>query len=173
MANTVNLTNVKRALENLMGHRTSPGGEDADYDRYIQDGFDYCWRYYKWTFSLKSGTIAASDSLLPADLDIEGYRLMDGITEGNLEDTLANTSIVALQWDSTENRYVLVPALSASASDVSIIYQQTPPTLSTDSNAPFPSAMTVAKAAVVLAKQAANPTRADIQPDRDWETILT
>jgi hypothetical protein len=169
MANTINQVDVMNALHNLMGHRVNPGGTDADYQRYIQDAFNYCWRYYRWGFSLKKASVAA-DGLLPTDFDLEGYRAFNGVTEISLEDSMNGVSGSAVVWDTTTDRYKLDPAVACT-----VVYQYTPPTLGTDSNgdAPFPSAAVVAIGATVLAKQGANPTRADIQQEWDmWHSRL-
>jgi hypothetical protein len=164
MATTITQTDVMNLLHNQMGHRVPPGGTEADLERYVQSGFDYCWRYYKWTFSLKRGTVLASDSLLPADFDLDGFRVFDGVTETRLESALGGGT--AIQWNTTENRYEMTPALDTSGSDLAMIYQYTPPTLGTTPT-PFPSAIAVAEAALVYAKMGENPTRADIQ--QEWD----
>lgn len=166
----INQNDVMNALHNLMGHRTNPGGTDEDFKRYIQDSFDYCWRYYRWGFSLKkaSVTIDVDDkALLPEDFDYDGYRQFDGFTEVGLGDTLTSGGS-AVVWDDETNRYMLEPAIATT-----VVYQTAPPTLSPDTKVPFPSAMTVAIGATVLAKQGANPTRADIQQEWDmWHSRL-
>jgi hypothetical protein len=147
-----------------MGHRVNPGGTDDDFQRYIQSSFNYCWRYYPWTFSLKTADVD-SDGLLPEDFDHEGYRKFGNTTEVNLEDTLtAGSTGSAIVWDTDENRYKLSPA----AADT-VVYQYAPPTLGADEDgsAPFPSAMAVAVGATVFAKAGENPTRADIQ--QEWD----
>lgn len=164
----INQVDVLNSLHNLMGHRVNPGGTDEDLKRFVQESFNYCWRYYKWGFSLKTATVAV-DGLLPTDMDYEGYRAFDGITEVPLADTIAtgNTSS-AVVWDTALGRYKLTPAAAGT-----IVYQYTPPTLGTDSagSAPFPSAQVVAIGAAVYAKQAENPTRADIS--QEWDLFHT
>lgn len=155
MANTIDQVAVMNALHNLMGHRVSPGGTDEDYKRYIQDSFDYCWRYYKWVWSTKSVTTLA-DGILPDDFDPLGY--------------FSESANYTFTWDSSALKYVLSPAAA-----VTLTYQIMPPTLGTDASgaAPFPSAMVVAIGATVLAKQGANPTRADVQQEWDmWHSRL-
>lgn len=163
---TINQADVLNVLYNLMGHRVAPGGTDDDLKRYIQQGFDYCWRYFPWTFSLKTATIAA-DGILPEDFDHEGWREFNGITEVPLVDTLAtgNTSS-AIIWNTATNRYNLTPAAAGS-----VAYQYTPPTLGTDADgsAPFPSARVVAMAALIYEKLGENPTRADVQ--QEWDML--
>lgn len=166
MANTINQVDVMNVLHNLMGHRINPGGTDEDLKRFVQEGFNYCWRYYRWTFALKTATIAA-DGILPEDFDLDGWRKFDGVTEVGIEDTIAtgNTSS-AIVYDSATDRYILSPTAACT-----LAYQITPPTLGTDSagSAPFPSALVVAEAAVVHSKQAENPTRADIS--QEWDLL--
>ena len=166
MANTINQVDVLTALHNLMGHRVTPGGTDDDLKRYVQEGFDYCWRYYKWTFALKTATVAI-DGILPVDFDLDGYRKFNGITEVNLESTIAtgNTNS-AIIWNDATSRYNLTPVAACT-----VLYQRIPPTLGTSSTgtAPFPSVLVVAEAAVIYAKQADNPTRADIT--QEWDLL--
>lgn len=169
MATTINQVDVMNALHNLMGHRTNPGGTDTDYQRYIQDSFDYCWRYYKWGFSLKKATVAA-DGILPVDFDLEGYRAFNGVTEITLEQAMNGESGSAIVWDSATGRQKLDPAVACT-----VVYQYIPPTLGTDAtgSAPFPSAMAVAIGCTVLAKSGENPTRADVQQEWDmWHSRL-
>lgn len=168
MATTVNQVTVLNVLHNLLGHRVNPGGTDDDLKRFVQASFDYCWRYYNWAFSLKSATIAA-DGLLPLDMDIGGYRNFGSLTETKLENTiLAGNTSSAVVWDSTLNRLKLTPAVAGS-----VVYQPTPPTLGTDAagTAPFPSSQVVAIGAAIYAKQAENPTRADIT--QEWDLFHT
>lgn len=163
---TINQVDVMNSLHNLMGHRVNPGGEDDDLKRFAQEGFDYCWRYYKWTFSLKTADIA-SDGILPADFDLDGWRKFDGVTEVGIEETIGTASSgSAIVYDTATNRYILEPAVACT-----LAYQIAPPTLGTDADgaAPFPSALVVAEAAVVHAKQAENPTRADIT--QEWDLL--
>lgn len=164
MANTITQEDIMNSLHNLMGHRVAPGGVEDDYKRYIQSSFEYCWRYYKWGFSLKKATVDV-DGLLPTDFDYEGYREFDGITEVDLATTLTSaTAGSALIWDDTTQRYKLEPA-----SACTVVYQYSPPTLDDGVAVPFPSAQIVALGATVYAKQADNPTRADIT--QEWDTF--
>lgn len=166
MAQTINQVSVLNVLHNQMGHRVSPGGTDDDLKRYVQEGFAYCWRYYKWTFSLKTATVAA-DGILPEDFDLDGYRKFNGVTEVDIIDTIAAGSTgSAIVWDTAQSRYVLTPAVACT-----VAYQITPPTLGVDASgtAPFPSDMVVAEAALIHAKIAENPTRADIT--QEWDIL--
>lgn len=164
MAKTITQTQVLSSLHNLMGHRVSPGGTEDDLERYAQRGFEYCWRYFPWTFSLKTASVA-DDGLLPTDFDHEGYRKFSTITEVTLEDTIAtgNTNS-AIVWDEALERYKLTPA----AADT-VVYQYEPPTLEADTNTPFPSAQVVALAALIYEKLGENPTRADVQ--QEWDMV--
>lgn len=169
--NTINQVDVLTSLNNLMGRRVLPGGEQDDLKRFCQRAFEYCWRYYRWDFSLATDTLVDDGSgnfFLPADFDYEGYRKFIDLTEVPLEEALTTTSttVVALEWDQTENRYKLNPGSAAQ-----VVYQRTPPTLGTDAAgaAPFPSAQVVGLAASIYAKQAENPTRADIS--QEWDLV--
>lgn len=164
MATMIKQTDVMQALENLSGYRTSPGGTSEDFKRYIQASFNYCWRYYKWNFSLKTADVAI-DGLLPTDMDFEGYREFSGVTEVDLIDTLGTTSAgSAVVWDADLKRYKLSPAVEAT-----IVYQYEPPLIGSDPDieAPFPDAMAVAIGCTVFSKKGANPTRADVQ--QEWD----
>lgn len=167
MAQTVNLVTVMTALNNLMGRRVVPQGTIEDLERYCQYAFDYSWRYYKWGFSLKQATLVADGGgtvWMPEDFDIEGWRKFDSGTEVDITEIGTSTSSTefAIIYDSTEGRYKTQPALPGS-----MTYQTAPPTLEDEVNVPFPSAMTVAVGATVYAKQAENPTRADIS--QEWD----
>lgn len=150
MAYTINQVDVLTSLHNLMGHRVAPGGTDDDLKRFVQESFNYCWRYYKWGWSIKSGT-SDVDGYLPTDFDLDGYSTID-------QDTY---SIV---WDSTAGQLILDPV-----AEIEFQYQMAPPTLGTDTagSAPFPSAQVVALGATIYSKLAENPTRADVQ--QEWD----
>lgn len=147
MATLINQVTVLTALHNLMGHRNAPGGTDEDLKRYVQASFDYAWRYYRWRWSLKTTTTSVT-GVLPDDFDLDGYY--------SLADTFGIT------FNTTTNKLVLDPAAA-----VTLTYQMTPPTLTTDKFAPFPSAQVIALGATIYAKQAENPTRADVQ--QEWD----
>ena len=166
MANTINQVDVLTMLHNQMGHRVAPGGTDDDLKRYVQEGFNYCWRYYKWTFSLNTAVVAAN-GILPVDFDLDGYRKFSGVTEVNLQDTIVTGSTgSAVKWDTATSRHILTPPVACT-----VAYQTMPPTLGTDAAgaAPFPSAMVVAEAAVIYSKLAENPTRADVT--QEWDML--
>lgn len=151
MANTITQDEVLIKLHNLMGHRVAPGGTDDDFKGYIQDSIDYCWRYYKWNWSTKTFTTLV-DGILPPDFDPLGYNDLDQET-------------YEVTWNGSA--YVISPA-----GIVTLTYQTVPPTIA-DAVIPFPSAMTVAIGATVLAKQGENPTRADVQQEWDmWHSRL-
>jgi len=151
MAYLINQQDVLNRLHNLMGHRNNPGGTDEDLKRWAQDGFDYCWRYYRWGFAQKTGTTDAS-GVLPSDFDLNGY-FAEAATYG--------TPV----WNGTELQ------LDNVSTATEINYQIAPPTLGTDEagSAPFPSARVVAMAALIYAKLSENPTRADIQ--QEWDLL--
>lgn len=150
MANTITQTDVLNSLHNLMGHRVNPGGTDEDFKRYLQDSFDYCWRYYKWSWTTKTFT-TLSDGILPTDFDPLGFYSV--------------SETYGITWNGTA--YVLDPTAA-----VLLTYQIVPPELA-DTAVPFPSAMVVAIGATVLAKQGENPTRADVKQEWDmWHSRL-
>ena len=165
MARTITQSDVLNFLHNQMGHRVNPGGTDDDLKRYTQEAFEYCWRYYKWTFSLKTGTIG-DDGLLPEDFDYEGYRSFEAFTEQDLADP-NSTGTVAIVWDTDNSRYITSPVTESD-----ITYQYEPPVLS-DTGVPFPSVSVLAEGALIFAKRGENPTRADIQQEWDeWHSRL-
>lgn len=150
MANLINQQTVLNSLHNLMGHRVNPGGTDEDLKRYIQHAFDYAWRYYKWRWSMKTGS-TAQDGVLPDDFDLDGY-----YSVADLYNVIWDANISKLRFDPA----VEVPEFQ---------YQIAPPTLGTDASgsAPFPSSQVIALGATIYAKQADNPTRADVQ--QEWD----
>lgn len=149
MAYLINQVDVMNVLHNQMGHRVNPGGTDDDLKRYVQESFNYCWRYYRWGWAMKTATTLAN-GVLPDDFDLDGYY------------SLADTHGVT--WDSVTGKLLLDPI-----GIQTVTYQMAPPTLGTDASgsAPFPSALTVAEGALIFAKLGENPTRADIQ--QEWD----
>lgn len=150
MAYIINQNDVLNRLHNLMGKRVSPGGTNDDLKLYIQDSFDYCWRYYKWPFAMKNFTTLV-DGLLPTDFDLDGY-------------SSVNASTYDIRYDTATGRLILNPIGALTGT-----YQMAPPTLGSTiaTSAPFPSAQVVALGALVFAKKAENPTRADVQ--QEWD----
>lgn len=168
---TINQVDVLTRLENLMGRRVASGGEKADLERYCQESFDYCWRYFPWTFSLKTATLTEDndgDVLLPEDFDNDSYREFSTISEVQLSETLggASTTNAAIIYDETKKRYKMTPAVTDT-----VVYQRQPPTLGTDEDGthPFHSALVVAEGATIFSKQAENPTRADVT--QEWDML--
>lgn len=146
--NLINQVTVMNSLHNLMGYRNSPGGTDDDFKRYIQESFDYCWRYYRWRWALKTGA-TTDDGVLPDDFDLDGY--------------YSNAASANVIWDSDLQKLRFDPAIAVPA----FTYQMAPPTLGTDSYVPFPSSQVVALGASIYAKMGANPTRAEVQ--QEWD----
>lgn len=167
MAKTVNQITVLTALNNLMGRRVLPGGTQDDLKRYCQYAFDYAWRYYKWGFSLATADLVADENgevYLPANFDIDGYRKFSSGTEIAVDESLSSSgsSSFAIVYDMDKGLYKTKPANPGS-----LVYQVEPPTLTDSKDVPFPSAMTIAIGASIYAKQAENPTRADIS--QEWD----
>lgn len=153
MANLIKQSDVLIRLHNLMGKRVAPGGTDDDLKRYCQDAFDYAWRYFRWRWSIKSGSTDGT-GVLPDDFDLDGW-----FSEAENYDAV---------WDDSLQKLVLSP-LGA----LDFTYQIAPPTLNDEAGVPFPSAMAVAVGALLFAKQGENPTRADIQQEWDeWHSLL-
>lgn len=149
MAQLINMVTVMNSLHNLMGHRVNPGGTDEDLKRYAQESFNYCWRYYRWNFSLKNGS-SDVDGFLPDDFDPLGYH--------------SNSETYPAIWDNDAKKFRFDPVV-----ETQFTYQMAPPTLGDDADGSvyFPSSQIVALGATVYAKQADNPTRADIQ--QEWD----
>lgn len=157
----IDLSDVLIRLNNLMGRKNLPAGETDNLERYCQDAFDYAWRYYPWTFSKKTATIAPDNngnSYLPGDFDLEGWRKPNGVKEVKL----GESGGVSFEFDQTKGLY------KAIGSDrFTMVYQTEPPILSANKKVPFPSAMAIAVGAVIYAKEADNPAHADIS--QEWD----
>lgn len=167
---------VLKNIARLMGMTILPQGDISDWEDYAQEAFNYAWRYYKWDWSTRVKTIdLESDPYLPADFDAGGYREAVGTPDGayvevNLMDfarTSANTRAFTLEYDTSTNRYMVKTRLSG-VPTMDFIYQAAPPKLG-ETPVMFPSAMTIALGAVIWAKQADNPTRADIS--QEWDAF--
>ena len=158
-----NKQDILTVLNNQMGRRNLAQGTDDDLLRYCQFAYDYAWRYYRWTFSLKVADIAA-DGLLPTDFDLEGYRKFDGVTEITAEDGLTSTSGSYLEYDTALERYKLVPASAAR-----IVYQAKPPTINDDTKVPFPAIDTLVMGALIRAKRGENPASVDTK--QEWDAF--
>lgn len=176
MPTTISMTNALLALARMMGKRTLPQGQKADWQSYVQTAFEYAWRYYKWSWSLKSVSLTADGSgqfHMPDDFDLDGYRYAEPNANGQVMELpysewlsggqYANT--FALEWDDVQERYNVHLGTQA-AGGIVVTYQKAPPTLG-EGTIPFPSSMTIGIGASIYAKQAENPTRADIT--QEWD----
>lgn len=172
----INQTDVMKSLNNLMGRRNLPGGTQEDLQRYCQEAFNYAWRYYPWSFSLKRATIdLTSDGFLPEDFDLDGHFKVAAaphqpwnyvsIEEYDSLDT--GSRYYTLEFDEDEQRYVFITTFAVD--EVEIIYQKEPPTLTSNAYVPFPSSLTIGQGATIFAKQADNPASANVA--QEWETF--
>lgn len=150
MGYLINQQDVLNILHNQMGKRVPPGGTDDDLKRYIQEAFNYAWRYYKWEWAMKTDSTDA-DGVLPTDFDLDGY--------------FSDSDTYTVEWDNDAGVLKLADVTEATE----ITYQMAPPTLGTDAagSAPFPSALVIAEGAVIFAKLGENPTRADVT--QEWD----
>lgn len=174
MTKTITQDQVLINVSRLMGLTSLPAGDVSDWKEYCQIAFDYAWRYYKWDWSLKVVTVdLVNDPYLPADFDAGGYidaiPTVDGaytkVTLIDFARTTADSRRYTLQYDADEGKYEVKTKMSG-LQTMDFVYQVAPPTLST-TPVVFPSAMAVALGALVYAKQAENPTRADIT--QEWD----
>lgn len=157
---------ILEATANLLGKTSLPNGELSDWERFAQDSLDYCWRYHTWQWTLKRNQLVDIDSAgkayLPEDADYFGYLQVDGSVLQSILDTGTNPY---LEFDSGVSRYELVNGTIGG----DIVYATEPPELTEDVKIPFPSAVTVAIGATVLAKQGENPNKADIS--QEWDSF--
>lgn len=165
---------VLKNIARLMGMTIIPQGDLSDWEDYAQEAFNYAWRYYKWDWSVKVATVDLSNSpYLPSDFDPGGYREAVGTPDGaytevNLMDfarSHADTRVFSLEYDEVGSRYK-VNTRSSGVPTMDFVYQTAPPKLG-DVPVMFPSALIIAIGATIWAKQADNPTRADIS--QEWD----
>lgn len=157
---------ILEATANLLGKTSLPNGELSDWERFAQDALDYCWRYHTWQWVLRKGNLvdveSAGKAFLPEDADYFGYLQVDGSVVQSILDT--GTSPY-LQFDTTASRYEVVNG----SIGADIVYSVEPPELTESAKILFPSAITVAIGATVLAKQGENPNKADIS--QEWDSF--
>lgn len=178
MAKLITKDEVKLHISNMMGKRAMPQGDTSDWERFAQEAFDYAWRYHKWGFSLKSATVTLTGGTgsLPSDVDLDGYITVPESANATYDylDTevyaaqagLNNPYVFTTTFDTTNGTYGIITPSQATSLD--IVYQTAPPPLS-DTGVPFYSAMTIAEGALIFAKQAENPTRADVT--QEWDAF--
>lgn len=158
---------ILNAIANLLGKTSLPNGELSDWERFAQASLDYCWRYHTWEWVLKKGELVDKDSAgksyLPNDADYYGFLRVNGAQLSSIID--AGASSQYLQFDTSVNRYEVVNGIIGDP----IVYGVEPPELTAEAQIPFPSAITVAIGATVLAKQGENPTKADIT--QEWDSF--
>lgn len=159
---------IMQSLANLLGKTSIPNGDLSDWERFAQASLDYCWRYHTWLWTLrKENTVADADNpdtviLMPQDIDYYGFVQVDGTT---LQDILDTGNNPYLQFNTSRGRYQIV----GGTADIPVTYAVEPPELTDDVEIPFPSAVTIAIGATVLAKQGENPDKADIS--QEWDSF--
>ena len=155
---------IMDAGANLLGkYGGTVSGEVSDWERFAQAGLDYCWRYHEWLWTLRRGDTQLINGkyYMPNDFDYSGHRSFAAGSEASIYD---GGTGVYLQYDPTEERYEVVNGAA-----VSLIYQVEPPELTDTVKIPFPSALTVAMAMMIYAKNGENPDRADIS--QEWDIV--
>ena len=153
---------IMSATANLLGKSEIPNGDVTDWERFAQHALDYAWRYHTWAWTLKRGALLAQDGriVVPEDFDYYGYRVFEGITEGNIFD---GGDAIYLEYDEVVERYTVVNGEAGTG----LVYQVQPPELTEEAKIPFPSALTIAEGALIMAKQGENPRSADVQ--QEWD----
>ena len=148
---------------NLLGKTSLPGGDVGDWERFVQHSVDYSWRYHTWLWTLKRGVTELTNGnkvLMPEDFDFSSYRAFEGQQE---ESPLDLGSGFYLQLDHESGRYEVING----SEDMAVVYQVKPPEIS--AGVYFPSAVTLAIGASVIAKQGENPNKADIS--QEWDSF--
>ena len=156
---------IMQATANLLGKTSLPNGELSDWERFAQASLDYCWRYHTWLWTLrKAQTVDDSGVIVvPADADYYGFMNIEGTT---LQDIFDGGTNPYLQFNASRGKYEII----GGAAGVNVTYSVEPPDLSKENVAiPFPSAVTIAIGATILAKQGENPNKADIS--QEWDSF--
>lgn len=173
---TISMNSALLALARMMGKRVLPQGQHADWRAYVQTAFEYAWRYYKWNSTLKTVQLVADsngDVWMPEDYDLDGYIYAEPNANGQVtqlspgewlnQGQYGNT--FSLSWDISERYKVSLGSVASGG--ITVTYQAAPPELG-DGEIPFiVSPMTIGIGASIYAKQAENPTRADIT--QEWD----
>ena len=157
-------TDIMESLANLLGKTSLPNGELSDWERYAQASLDYCWRYHTWLWVLRKAQLADSTgvTVMPEDADYYGFVDIDGVTLQDIFDAGTNPY---LEFNASRGRYQVV----GGSVGTDVVYSVEPPKLDDDVEIPFPSAVTIAIGATVLAKQGENPNKADIS--QEWDSF--
>lgn len=155
---------IMESLANLLGKTSIPNGDLSDWERFAQASLDYCWRYHTWLWTLRRAQLINDSgvTVMPADADYYGFVEISGTTLQDILDTGTNPY---LQFNTSRGKYEVV----GGAVGTNVVYAVEPPELTDDVEIPFPSAVTIAIGATVLAKQGENPDKADIS--QEWDSF--
>lgn len=138
---------LRAGVAEYMGTTTMPLGNAAAYDKSIQAGVDYCWRYAAWVFSIKRDKAltavvvsGVTKYYMPTDFDILGWRDL-GVEEYSTQDadtfyrqTGRTVDGVWLEWDDARQQFQVM----GGTADMRVAYQIKPPQVSTGTVS-FPS----------------------------------
>lgn len=177
---TIDMTSALTALARMMGKRNLPQGDNSDWEDYVQEAFNYAWRYYKWDWSIRIAVIDfTTDPYLPEDFDIGGYReampdqsnVYSEVTVQDYARLPVGLQKFAIEFDPTVNRYKILQ--NSGLESMTFVYQVAPPDLNAKDGSGnylpvvFPSSMAIGVGASIWAKNGENPTRADVS--QEWD----
>lgn len=168
---TATITDLRAGVAEYMGTATMPLGNQNAYDKSIQAGVNYCWRYIPWAFSIKrnvsliAGTGGnAGKFYMPADFDILGWRDLGveeySTTDGDTYDTDRRAPIngVYLLYDEGESKFQVVGATAS----FKVAYQVRPPQ-AINSVITFPDLDPLYQAGAIFQKRKDSPNSANVQ----------
>lgn len=167
---TATITDLRAGVAEYMGTSTMPLGNQNAYDKSIQAGVDYCWRYTAWSFTVKRNVLLVAGTggnagkyYMPADFDILGWRDLGveeySTTDGDTFDTDRGLTPrgVYLLYDEGTSTFQVVGGFST----MRVAYQVRPPQ-AINSVIAFPSLDVLFQAGSLFQKRKDNPNTANV-----------
>ena len=174
---TTTIEDLRKGTAQYMGTATMPLGNQEAYDKSIQAGVDYCWRYHPWPFTIKRDvaleavTVGSNTKYyLPINFDILGWRDL-GVEEYSTTDGANPMSYgypkdgVYLMYDDGTSKFEVV----GGTADMLVAYQVKPPAINT--TIAFPSLDPLYQASAIYAKKKSNPNSSEVT--QSWDILHT
>lgn len=167
---TATITDLRAGVAEYMGTATMPLGNQQAYDKSIQAGVNYCWRYTAWAFSVKRNVALVAGTggnagkfYMPNDFDILGWRDLGveeySTTDGDSYDTDLGRKVngVYLVYDEGTSTFQVVGGTAS----MRVAYQVRPPQ-AINTVIAFPDLDPLYQAGAIFQKRKDSPNSANV-----------
>lgn len=180
MANLISLTDVQEDLAYLLGETTVPSSGTEDRQRFIQRSLERIYRIYDFEMNKLNATVTLTSGIGTLPSNARPYPDLDvRVVNSGTDDDYVFTRIPYEEQDKYQQGdykywlttdpttgYVKINSVETTTPAVSVRYSATAPIINASISTPFPSAMVIAKGALVYYRQAEDP-QADVVPEED------